>query len=199
MRSPSTVRTAATRAWPSTWPPNTRCHECCGLRPLKRLSSSLSRSRMARRLSIAPGEAGLREAGSVGGIVRLVVRDFRPELLGKGGRDMSSVKPPQAAEGEAVHRKAEPYDVLIVGGGAIGPILACALADALGVSARIGLVDPAAPDAAPGSADARASAISAGSKRLLDVLGIWRLVAPHAEPVAAVDITDASLDDLFRP
>ena len=112
---------------------------------------------------------------------------------------MSSVKPPQAAEGEAVHRKAEPYDVLIVGGGAIGPILACALADALGVSARIGLVDPAAADGAPGSADARASAISAGSKRLLDVLGIWRLVAPHAEPVAAVDITDASLDDLFRP
>jgi 2-octaprenyl-6-methoxyphenol hydroxylase len=45
----------------------------------------------------------------------------------------------------------------------------------------------------------RASAVSAGSKRLLDVLGIWEALAPHAEPVAAVDITDAALDDVFRP
>jgi 2-octaprenyl-6-methoxyphenol hydroxylase len=92
----------------------------------------------------------------------------------------------------------ETWDVLIAGGGAIGPALACALADALGTGARIGLVDPAAPDA-PAPPDARASAISAGSKRLLDVLGVWAAVAPHAEAVAAVDITDSSLDDLFRP
>ena len=117
---------------------------------------------------------------------------------------MSSVKRPAAVEaetngGDMERRDMETWDVLIVGGGAIGPALACALADALGPAGRIGLVDPAAPDGAPGSPDARASAVSAGSKRLLDVLGVWSAVAPHAEPVAAVDITDSSLDDLFRP
>jgi 2-octaprenyl-6-methoxyphenol hydroxylase len=111
---------------------------------------------------------------------------------------MSSVKQPAAAQTEVNGRDMETWDVLIVGGGAIGPALACAMGDALGPEARIGLVDPAAPDA-PGSPDARASAVSVGSKRLLDVLGIWNAVAPHAEPVAAVDITDSSLDDLFRP
>ncbi len=115
---------------------------------------------------------------------------------------MSSVKRPEAVA-EAGGQDMAVWDVLVVGGGAIGPALTCALADALGPDACIGLVDPAAPDraaAGPGGApDARASAVSAGSKRLLDVLGIWSAVAPHAEPVAAVDITDSSLDDLFRP
>jgi 2-octaprenyl-6-methoxyphenol hydroxylase len=111
---------------------------------------------------------------------------------------MISVKSPQAGA-EARVREPEAFDALIVGGGAVGSALACAMADALGPSSRVGLVDPAAPGGSPGPPDARASAISAGSKRLLDVLGIWSAVAPHAEPVASVDITDASLDDVFRP
>jgi 2-octaprenyl-6-methoxyphenol hydroxylase len=112
---------------------------------------------------------------------------------------MSSVKRPQAIEDEMPGQETAAFDALVVGGGAIGPTLACALADALGPAARIGLIDPAAPEGGPGSPDARASALSAGSKRLLDVLGIWSAVAPNAEPVAAVDITDSSLGDLFRP
>src|SRR5262249_40923211 len=35
--------------------------------------------------------------------------------------------------------------------------------------------------------------------RLLDVLGVWPELAQHAQPVSAVDITDSSLDDAFRP
>ncbi len=31
-RLASTVRTAATSAWPMTWPPNTRCQPACGER-----------------------------------------------------------------------------------------------------------------------------------------------------------------------
>src|SRR5215475_6725832 len=42
----STVRQAATSAWPITWPPNTRCHPTYGLRPRNRFTSSGSRSRM---------------------------------------------------------------------------------------------------------------------------------------------------------
>src|SRR5579859_3133956 len=43
-RSGSTVRPAATKAWPATCPPNTRCHSAFGLRPRKMFSSMRSRS-----------------------------------------------------------------------------------------------------------------------------------------------------------
>ena len=49
----STVRCAATSAWPMTWPPNTRCQSTLGLRPRYRLCSSCSRSRMPRSSSMA--------------------------------------------------------------------------------------------------------------------------------------------------
>ena len=46
----STVRTAATSAWPITWPPNTRCQPTCGERPRNRFTSSGSRSRMIEQI-----------------------------------------------------------------------------------------------------------------------------------------------------
>ena len=93
---------------------------------------------------------------------------------------------------------AERYDVVIAGGGTAGLALACALADALG-SARIAIVDrgPLTPAAAPEGP--RAFALSAGAKRMLSVLGVWPVLAAHAQPVTAVDITDSSLTDAFRP
>lgn len=93
----------------------------------------------------------------------------------------------------------ERYDIIIAGGGAVGLTLACALADALGQAIRIAVADRAPFQAAAVPSDARASAVSAGSQRLLAALGIWPSLADHAEAVAAVDITDASLDDAFRP
>src|SRR5665213_1668879 len=47
--TPSTVRVAATRACPTTWPPNTRRIPTCGLMPRYRLISSCSRSRIESR------------------------------------------------------------------------------------------------------------------------------------------------------
>src|SRR5881392_1553693 len=64
---------------------------------------------------------------------------------------------------------AERYDVVIAGGGTAGLALA------------------------------RAFALSAGAKRMLAVLGVWPELAPHAQPVTAIDITDSSLEDAFRP
>jgi len=93
---------------------------------------------------------------------------------------------------------AERYDVVIAGGGTAGLALACAVADALGPGARIAVVDPA-PLRAGGAPDARAFALSAGAKRMLAVLGVWPELAPHAQPVTAIDITDSSLEDAFRP
>jgi 2-octaprenyl-6-methoxyphenol hydroxylase len=106
--------------------------------------------------------------------------------------------PAGAGGPEPASRDVDAYDVVVVGGGAIGLALACALADALEPAARIALVDPVS-GAAPTAPDARASAVSAGSKRLLDVLGVWHALASDAEPVVAVDITDSALGDVFRP
>jgi 2-octaprenyl-6-methoxyphenol hydroxylase len=90
------------------------------------------------------------------------------------------------------------HDVVIGGGGTAGLALACALADALGEAARIAVVDRAQLGAAsPG--DARAFALSAGSKRMLSVLSVWSQIVERAQPVTAIDITDSSLHDSFRP
>jgi 2-octaprenyl-6-methoxyphenol hydroxylase len=91
------------------------------------------------------------------------------------------------------------YDVVIAGAGTVGLALACALADALGPEAAIALVDRAQFGREPATRDIRAWAIAAGSKRLLEVLGVWEELAEHAQPVTAVDITDSSLNDAFRP
>jgi 2-octaprenyl-6-methoxyphenol hydroxylase len=61
------------------------------------------------------------------------------------------------------------------------------------------MVDSAAAAAPAGARDARAFALSAGSKRLLEVLGAWAAIAPRAQPVTGVDITDSALGDAFRP
>ncbi len=90
-------------------------------------------------------------------------------------------------------------DVVVAGAGTVGLALACALADALGREASISLVDRAEFGREPAVRDIRAWAISAGSKRLLDVLGVWPELSGHAQPVAAVDITDSSLNDAIRP
>lgn len=92
------------------------------------------------------------------------------------------------------------YDVVIAGGGSAGLALACALADALG-TARIAVVDPGPLPGrgGPMQAEPRAFAVSAGAKRMLTVLGAWPSLAAHAQPVTAVDITDSSLEDAFRP
>jgi 2-octaprenyl-6-methoxyphenol hydroxylase len=94
---------------------------------------------------------------------------------------------------------AERYDVAIAGGGTAGLALACALADALGPGARIAVVDRVQLRPGAGGADARAFALSAGAKRMLSVLGVWPAVAAQAQAVTAIDITDSSLDDAFRP
>ncbi|MDO9382297.1 MAG: FAD-dependent monooxygenase [Hyphomicrobiaceae bacterium] len=91
------------------------------------------------------------------------------------------------------------YDIVISGASYAGLALARALSQALEGSARIALVDrrPVGPR---GSApDARAFALSAGSKRMLEILGVWGLVADAAQPVAAIEITDSSLDAGVRP
>jgi 2-octaprenyl-6-methoxyphenol hydroxylase len=88
------------------------------------------------------------------------------------------------------------HDIVIGGGGLTGLILARTLAMALGGEARIAVIDP---DAAGVRADPRSYALSAGSRRLLEAIGIWPAIAGDAQPVSGIDITDSALTDAIRP
>jgi 2-octaprenyl-6-methoxyphenol hydroxylase len=89
-------------------------------------------------------------------------------------------------------------DIVISGASFAGLALALALRQALGPELRLLLVDRT-PLAAPVGEDARASAIAAGSRRMLEALGVWPAVAAEAEPVHEIQITDSPLEAGLRP
>jgi 2-octaprenyl-6-methoxyphenol hydroxylase len=86
-------------------------------------------------------------------------------------------------------------EVLIAGGGFAGLALALALRQALGPRFAVTLVDPAL---ARGE-DPRASAIAAAPRRMFEALGVWAAVAPQAQAILDMVITDSRVDDAARP
>ena len=89
------------------------------------------------------------------------------------------------------------FDVIIAGGGFVGTTLALAVATLAPKGFRVALIDAEPPQ--KDKADARASALSAASKGLLSVLGIWPELAGDAQPITSIDVTDGSLDAPLRP
>ncbi|MGZ5835957.1 MAG: ubiquinone biosynthesis hydroxylase [Xanthobacteraceae bacterium] len=87
-------------------------------------------------------------------------------------------------------------DVLIAGGGFAGLSLAIALRQALGTSFAVTVADPAF---ARSGVDARASAIAAAARRLLEAIGVWQQVADGAQPILDMVVTDSKLRDAMRP
>ncbi len=106
---------------------------------------------------------------------------------------------PDCADGISIVSSSETYDIAIAGGGYAGLALACALAPALDHQARIAILERRDFATGPGPADPRAYALSAGSKRLLEALGVWTGIGGHAQPVSAIDITDSALEHAIRP
>jgi 2-octaprenyl-6-methoxyphenol hydroxylase len=98
-----------------------------------------------------------------------------------------------------VPSKTPRFDVVISGASFGGLALACGLSRALGPDFKIALIDRVGQSAAPPKVDSRASAISAASKRMLDVLDVWPQVADEAQPVTAIEITDSPLETGVRP
>ncbi|ALI55871.1 2-octaprenyl-6-methoxyphenol hydroxylase [Celeribacter marinus] len=88
-------------------------------------------------------------------------------------------------------------DLLIVGGGLNGPALALAAANA-GLSVTI-------IDALPVSArlssdfDGRGYALSLGSQKLLKAIKLWDAVAPNAQPILDVKVTDGKPGEAPAP
>jgi 2-octaprenyl-6-methoxyphenol hydroxylase len=85
------------------------------------------------------------------------------------------------------------YDVAVAGGGMVGMTLAVALADA-GLS--VALVDPLPVETRASAVyDGRSSAIAAGSKRVLEGLGLWAAMAPAAAPILDIRVSDARVGE----
>jgi 2-octaprenyl-6-methoxyphenol hydroxylase len=94
-----------------------------------------------------------------------------------------------------IHRS----DVIILGAGLVGCVLALALARG-GVTSI--LVDPAEPDAVHAAAnDGRASAVSSSTWRMFDALGLTDRFAPHASPIDRIKVGEQGARGLltFQP
>lgn len=82
-----------------------------------------------------------------------------------------------------------PCEILVAGGGLVGNALAIAAAQA-GIAVTV--VDPL-PRAKQldDSFDGRTSAIAQGSVRILDRIGAWQHIAPHAQPIHDIRVCEA--------
>lgn len=82
---------------------------------------------------------------------------------------------------------ARPVDVAIAGGGMVGLSLAVALGE-LPLEAVV--IEPVTPesDAQP-SFDSRTTALSAGSRRALECIGVWPLVARQSTPIRRIHVS----------
>jgi 2-octaprenyl-6-methoxyphenol hydroxylase len=88
-------------------------------------------------------------------------------------------------------------DVFVAGGGMVGLTTAIALAGA-GLSVVVAEPLARARLCAP-SFDGRVSAINYSSARMYRALGVWPHLAPHAEPIRDILVTDAGLDRPASP
>ena len=80
-------------------------------------------------------------------------------------------------------------DVLIIGGGLVGGTLAVALADA---GLQVCVVDRDDPETLLAvEFDGRASAIAAGSKRILESIGVWKHLADQAGAINDIRVSEA--------
>lgn len=98
------------------------------------------------------------------------------------------------------------YDVLIIGGGLVGASLLCALESAINQHGlRVAMVETHAideavdtstnalsgsPPSSPPSYDARASALSYGTRLIYDELGLWPDLDPFATAILDIQVSD---------
>jgi len=91
---------------------------------------------------------------------------------------------------------AHAFDVVIAGAGYVG------LATAVAMRAARPSLSVAIVDAAPAGVwqrDGRSSAIAAAACRMLQRLGAWEAIAPHAQPITEMIVTDSRVHDPVRP
>jgi len=80
------------------------------------------------------------------------------------------------------------FDVAIVGGGMVGATLAAALAP---LNLRLALIEAIPHNAAAQpSFDERTTALSNGSRRILETLGVWPALVSAATPIRKIHVSD---------
>jgi 2-octaprenyl-6-methoxyphenol hydroxylase len=80
------------------------------------------------------------------------------------------------------------YDVAIVGGGMVGATLSVALAP---LNIRVALIEAIPHNAAAQpSFDERTTALSNGSRRILETIGVWPALDALATPIAKIHVSD---------
>ena len=139
-------------------------------------------------------------------------RSGRPIRAGRAGRfgqptgTGSAPGPSSSADGARIASGGDRYDAAVAGGGAVGAVLACALADS---GSRVLLADPpaagapdtpsaagthespaSAPDESPTFAP-RPIALSLASERALAALGVWEALAEQATPIESIHVSEA--------
>lgn len=87
--------------------------------------------------------------------------------------------------------------IIIAGGAFAGLALALALRQGLAGEVPVIVADPALANRP--SRDPRATAIVAACRRLFETLGAWEAVAPNAQPILDMVVTDSRLNDAVRP
>jgi 2-octaprenyl-6-methoxyphenol hydroxylase len=88
------------------------------------------------------------------------------------------------------------YDAAVVGLGPSGLVAALALAH---VGGKVVAIGPAPKPASEQTADTRTAALLASSVDLLKALGVWHSLQPHAAPLEAIRIIDASRSLIRAP
>ena len=79
-------------------------------------------------------------------------------------------------------------DVLIIGGGLVGSVLATAFSRARLRTVLIEARDP--KELGQASFDDRSVALANGSQRILEGLGLWEALASDAEPIRSIHISE---------
>ncbi|MGH8031302.1 MAG: 2-octaprenyl-6-methoxyphenyl hydroxylase [Luteimonas sp.] len=87
-------------------------------------------------------------------------------------------------------------DVAIAGGGMVGLSLAAALAE---LPLHVIVIEPVAPDADnQPSFDARTTALSGGSRRVLEGVGVWQAIAAQATPIRKIHVSERGVFGFAR-
>jgi len=104
-------------------------------------------------------------------------------------------------ETRLVSAMTERSEIVVIGAALNGLAAALALAGRQALRpASVTLVDAKDPRSFANSGfDGRASAITASSRRMFEALGVWEAIAPHAQPIHRIIVTDSAPGETARP